>query len=309
MSQGAQERPFRLVMLSASYEDRCRAIIGTLPDSYRADAVRVYFNHEFLVGAAKDKVASNLAELLNYGNALSENVERVEGSWLDATRQLSAIRGGLSCIPDDRCVEAVVDATTFTRESLIVTCGLLRHSGRDPRIKTTYSAALRHGDWLSKHFRTVRNIMGYPGMQRPALRTTLVILSGFEPERATHLIDEHEPARVLLGYGNPPTVPAFLERNKSEQTLILARQNVSQFEFPATSIQACLDTLEAVLGPSLESENIILAPMNTKLSSLACMVFADRHSQVQLTYCVPGEYNVSDYSTGAGLQYSEILPE
>jgi hypothetical protein len=155
----------------------------------------------------------------------------------------------------------------------------------------------------------IRNIMGFAGTQLPALPTVLVILSGFEPERTTRVIEEHEPSKVLLGIGNPPTDKSFLERNvKEQQKLILARQDVERFDFPADSVVACASRLEEIIAKYVGAYNIIIAPMSTKVSTLAAMIVAEHHSDIQLTYCLPGEYNVDSYSKGVKMVLSEELP-
>jgi len=175
-------------------------------------------------------------------------------------------------------------------------------------IRIVYVSPKDHGPWLSRGFRAVRTVLGFSGIQQASRPTLLVILSGFEPERALRLIEEHEPKKVLLGIGNPPTADRFRERNKAEQKLILSRQDVEMFDFPADDVDNCRMVLEKLLSPHLRDSNVILAPMNTKLSTLAALLVAEAHPEIQLTYCLPGEYNVEDYSTGAHKIFMTSLP-
>lgn len=299
--------PDGLLLLAASYEERCGAVLHNLSSEYRARRILIYVNTEFLGGIAGEQVTTNLTEMAALAKDRSDSVEVVQGSWLDSNSQLKALRVHLGSCAEGQFDSATVDATTFTRESLIVACALLRNLRPEPQIRIAYASPLKHGDWLSRHYRLVRNIMGFPGVQRPALPTVLIILSGFEQERAGHLIEEHEPARVFLGIGNPPVSEDFLQRNLTEQKLILARQGIERFEFPTNSIQACVEALEATAGPLMARHNVVLAPMSTKLSSLACMIFAERHPEVQLSYCLPGEYNTQSYSSGVRQIFLEEL--
>jgi hypothetical protein len=149
--------------------------------------------------------------------------------------------------------------------------------------------------------------VGFSGLQRTGLPTVLVVLSGFEGDRTLKIIEEYEPSQVLLGFGDPPTIPSFLERNLSEQKLVLARSDVKDFHFAANSIRDCALALEALIGPLLGSANVVIAPMSTKLSTLAAFIVAERHREIQLTYCLPGDYNYSDYSTGTSHIFVEDL--
>jgi hypothetical protein len=133
------------------------------------------------------------------------------------------------------------------------------------------------------------------------------VLSGFEPERTSKLIEEHEPSRVLIGIGDPPTDRKFLERNQADQELILARQDVAEFRFPANDIAECRECLEGIIAPYLSDYNVVIAPMSTKLSSLASFLIAEAHPEIQITYCVPGEYNTPDYSRGADSLFVDFI--
>jgi hypothetical protein len=149
--------------------------------------------------------------------------------------------------------------------------------------------------------------MGFSGLQTPGAPTVLIVMSGFETERTIRVIDEHEPSMVFLGIGNPPTDTEFLDRNLKEQELVLARQDVERFEFPANSVAECVGKLGSIVRAKLPTNNIIIAPMSTKLSTMATMLVAETYPAIQLTYCVPGEYNTKSYSEGAQFVFIEDL--
>jgi hypothetical protein len=58
----------------------------------------------------------------------------------------------------------------------------------------------------------------------------------------------------------------------------------------------------------LGDNNVVVAPMSTKPSTLGALLLAEEHPEVQITYCVPGEYNVRDYSSGAEALFVDGLP-
>ena len=78
----------------------------------------------------------------------------------------------------------------------------------------------------------------------------------------------------------------------------MARQDVERFKFPANSVNECVLCLESLISSHMDSGNVIIAPMSTKLSTVAAMIVAERHPSIQLTYCLPGEYNTESYSEG-----------
>jgi hypothetical protein len=48
--------------------------------------------------------------------------------------------------------------------------------------------------------------------------------------------------------------------------------------------------------------------MSTKLSTLATMLYAERHPETAIVYGVPGEYNTKSYSVGTDEIFVETIP-
>jgi hypothetical protein len=304
------EKPDDYFIVCASYEPISLSAINSLAPEYRARRGIIYVNNEFLNGRGSELTKSNLKRITEKLNYHCEEVITINGSWLNAKDQFIALRDGLSREKLDKSLETriTLDITTFNREALLSTVVLLRTYFLAAILRTVYVSAGDHGEWLSQGFRLVRNIIGFPGVQQPSRSTVLVVLSGFEPDRIYKTIEEHEPTKVLLGIGIPPTEQKFLERNIEEQNLILARQEVEKFCFPASNILGCREALESCIKPYLNNYNVIVAPMSTKLSTIATFLVAEQYPEIQITYCLPGEYNLSDYSVGEGEIFIDMIP-
>lgn len=299
-----------LLLLSASFEERCLGLVQNLPSSARFRSGLLYVNDEFLSGPASTHTKSHMNSLRIFLGEHCDYVYEVIGSWLDPVKQVTALRK-ISEIAQSRVSVSpqgpiCIDATTFTRESLLVACALLSQNVSAMPLRVFYSSPQKHGEWLSRGFREVRNVMGFPGIQTPGAPTSLIVLSGFEPDRTCRLIEAYEPSEVLLGIGNPATNHTFLDRNVAEQKLILSRQDVHKFYFPANSVAECASTLRSMIA-SHSPSNIIIAPMCTKLSTIAAFLVAEENHAIQLAYSVPGEYNIDEYSSGISAIYSEDI--
>lgn len=303
--------PDDMYLVSASYEDRTLTVAQSLAADYKATRGVIYVNEELLADSQGDRVRPHLEELKQILLSHCDAIDLVEGSWLDPKRQLLALRRALvtSGYEPMQDFAVTIDTTTFNRESLLTAVALLRNHFPASKIRVSYTSPQKHGEWLSQGYRNVRNVMSFAGIQQSSLPTLLVVLSGFEPERTLKLIEEHEPSKVLLGIGDPPTNQQFLQRNLDDQKLILARQEVEKFSFSASDMLLCRDSLETLLQPYLKSHNIALAPMSTKLSTLAVFLVAEAHPEIQVTYCVPGEYNTESYSSGADSVFVGELPQ
>lgn len=287
-----------LFVCCASYEARSLTAMRCLHAGYGAMKGLVYVNKEF---AHSDRATrSNLYAMIAGLARHVDNVDVSEGSLFDARLQLEALKGGLGLATDaDWSYRTVtIDATTFNREALLLVCGLLASLNPRPQIRVLYTSPQKHGEWLSRGVRKVRNVVGFAGTRDPQLPTALVLLSGFEGERALKIVDEHEPSKLFVGVGDPPTSGEFLSRNLSEQQLMLARQDVQKFVFPASDLAGAYESVSSIVRSCDDKFNVVIAPMSTKLSTLAVLRLAVERPEVQVTYCVPGEYNTVDYSSG-----------
>lgn len=296
-----------LFLVCASFEPRSVTATQCLGESYRAKKGLIYHNRS---ENSSDNIEDNLEKLRRLLESKCDTVKIVEGSVSDAVKQFRAIKDAV--LEEgilNSCQAITIDSTTFNREALLVAMGLIRTNYPSPMIRVLYVSPIDHGKWLSRGFREVRSIIGFPGVQRADKPTTLVVLTGFEPDRVTKIVEEHGPDKVLLGFGNPPTQKSFLSRNVADQEkLVFSKQEVQKFDFPANSIEACHHCLELLLRDELPSHNVIIAPMSTKLSTLGAYLTAEAHPEIQLTYGVPGEYNTKDYSYGAESILVDIMP-
>ncbi len=298
-----------LLVVSASYEPRCTFVPCNLNKQYRVKASLLYVNREFINGDSGRPVRDNMYRALDRLGRHSDRVIVVEGSLFSAVDQMASLQKAFEGISLGGVgLRATLDCTTFSRESLFTTASMMRAAYGDISINVLYASAMDHGGWLSRGHRMLRNIVGFSGVHYPSRPTVVVVLSGFEPERTRKIIEEHEPSLVLLGVGDPPTDRSFLERNLADHKLVLSRQEVISFKFPAANILGCAKVLAGIVETYLSTHNIVLAPMSTKLSTLGALIVAERHPEIQVTYCVPGEYNVDEYSTGVRTLYSESLP-
>jgi len=295
-----------LYVVCASYEPRAVVVSGILGTTYRARTGVIYVNREFEDGPGGNMTRASIQTLHARLRACCDTVSLARGSWLDAREQIRALADAFTTGP----VNSVsLDVTTFNRESLLHAVGMLRMRFPACQLRVIYASPAKYGDWLSRGFIGIRNIMGLGCVQHASWPTLLVVLSGFEPERTQRAIEEYEPELVLLGIGDPPTSSAFLDRNVQEQCrFTFDKQNLEVFTFPADSAAGTRDQLQALTDRFMSTHNVVLVPQSTKLSTLGSYLFAEQHPEVQVSYCIPAEYNTAGYSEGVGDLFEERLP-
>jgi hypothetical protein len=203
----------------------------------------------------------------------------------------------------------VVDATTFTHESLLVLLRTIANNGNSfSSIKCLYTGAEDYsvGDrtdniWLSKGCKDVRNVIGYPGKLRPVAKTNLIILTGFEIERATKLIDLVQPDHLILGNGTDPVADKHkIAMNYFKERFTIwkreyKRSDVETFDFSCKDIENTVNTVQSIIDVKPE-ENFILVPLNTKLSTIAAAIVSFSNPRLQVCYSIPEVYNYDNYS-------------
>jgi hypothetical protein len=152
--------------------------------------------------------------------------------------------------------------------------------------------------WLTKGILEVNSVFGFSGKIRPSRPYHLVILMGFEVERASSLILEYEPAKISVGYAKQKSSISdeLYNLNKSRfEELQCEFPGMDQFEFSCTNINECKSDILAQIK-KFSNFNVIVSPMNNKISTVACALAAFDNDEIQLAIAVPAVYNVDNYS-------------
>ncbi len=195
----------------------------------------------------------------------------------------------------------VIDVTTFTREALLILINAL-HTRRKKLSSVTaiYNVAGEMAiDWLSKGVIEVRSVLGFSGLPVPSRKLHLVILIGFETERARIIIEEYEPDLISIGSGGPEASisRAFHERNTRfvAELASVCGNAVEQF---TVSLVDPFQTKKDIEGhvSRFPDFNVVLAPINNKISTIGAALYGLSEPNCQLCYSAPELYNESGYS-------------
>ncbi|MDV3561502.1 hypothetical protein CMU25_18830 [Elizabethkingia anophelis] len=205
----------------------------------------------------------------------------------------------------------VIDVSTFTREVLLIFIKVLSlnlFSNFD--LKVIYTPNESYSDsgtesWMTKGIREIRSILGYSGLLSPSKKSLLIVLNGFEEERTEHIIQSFEPYKILVG---KPSKSGSI--NNSLNSLSCKKfdyiknryQNLieEEFEFSCVSIHDTYNVIKDI-ARKYEMYNIIISPLNNKISTLGVALAALENENIQICYASANQYNidsnplVSDY--------------
>ena len=295
---------------SASFEDRCLSVAESLR-RHRMDRVVIVKDRRF--DAAVEGNARRLQELF----VGKETMVVVDSS--DPVVTTVNVVAAVSRCREAGATRVVVDITAFTHEALLILFRVCDVALDDSSIVDfVYATAKEYsvGDrpidkWLSKGISEVRSVMGYPGGFVPSRTSHLVILAGFEDYRALSLVRELEPSLVTIGYGDRSERGTAAHQDTNEKNVARIRSlienlvgHVEEFVFSCYDAVAAERAIGSVVAES-EGYNTILAPMNTKISTLGAGRLALRDGAVQICYAQADIYNFRRYSTPGSEYYRQ----
>ena len=229
----------------------------------------------------------------------------------------------LSAIQSKGIQRYLVDITTFTHESLLMLVRLLSLRLRPTdRVFFVYTSAAEYsvGDtddrkWLSKGIADIRSVLGYPGEYMPSRPTHLIVLVGYEHERAASLIEVFEPDRISLGHGTPGTALDPKHQRANELFLSLLKttaglygERIGEFTFSCDDPWDARDKILECMASSI-GYNIVVAPMNTKISTIGTALAAMKNESARLCYVQTLLYNFENYSSAATSCHLFEIPE
>lgn len=207
--------------------------------------------------------------------------------------------------------KTVIDISTFTREMFLICLQLLRQlEFNRKQINICYNPSSVYSNitnpddfdkmWLSKGVNEIRSILGFSGNPSAIKRNLLIVLVGFETERAQILIDSFEPAVLYLGkapanFSNSVELSKINDENVSRLSVMYPE--AFHFEFSCVDLKLTIDQISDIIDQNQGQYNIIISPMNNKVSTLAVASIAFKYPDIQICYASANMYNISEYSS------------
>lgn len=220
-----------------------------------------------------------------------------------------ALSSALSELPLQEPVTYGIDISTFTHESLLILLKLVLHRKR-PRdqVLVMYTSAAVYAPglpvkkkWLSNGVSAIRTVLGYPGEVLPGRLTHLLVLVGYEHERATRLVELFQPDWLSLGHGIASSATSSKHQHAMHHFAQLVENAtalygpVGRFEFSCSSPVEAKTAILAQIQSHGDCNHIVV-PMNTKLSTLGCGLACSASPNIQVSYAQATQYNVANYS-------------
>jgi hypothetical protein len=213
----------------------------------------------------------------------------------------------------DEDLRIVIDLTSLSHELLCVLVAILKQANRLENSTLCYTGAGKYSHntkpdemWLSRGVHSIRSILGFPGEMLPSKPLHLVLMMGFEVERALEVIVRYEPDALSLGMGDREQSVSEVHFNNNlvffnklndfikEQELV--NSELKKFDFSCVDPFKTKEALEKHLS-EYHAWNTVICPLNTKLSTVGAALLCFDKPEYQLCYSQPIEYNISGYAS------------
>ena len=282
----------------ASFEKRCLSIPRVI-DQNKIVKTWVLRNN---YGRTAETNQRNFDVIKN----ISRNSKEIEFSLKRSDKIADLIYTLLKDLRELQIEKIVVDISTFTHEVLLILIKALYVAKNNfKNILFLYNGADQYAKWLSKGCKDIRNVVGYPGFWNPDYKYHLIVLSGFEQERIAGLVEILEPDSLSLGVCSDSTndnhkdaILQYREEFDEWAQNLQVLKKYERFDFSCINIEETIGNIEKITNSNSEM-NYILAPLNTKLSTVAAGIAALRNENIQLCYPIPEAYNI-EYSFPSG---------
>lgn len=299
--QGAMRESCDLFICSSSFESRCLSI----PRNIAIEGVRralILSNTNLL-----EYVGKNCDKLVDL---FGEKGQVIEVSTLDPLVTADNLDQSLAKAKEGGYADSIlIDVTAFTHESLLILLRLLQLHCSSSRVTGIYANASEYsiGDdirhkWLSRGIGEVRSVLGFPGDIVPSRKAHLILIVGYENERAAGIIETIEPNSIALGYGRSGSATTEKDKTANEHFMYLVAQmatsysDVNCFEIPCNDPYGTRDEIQSQIDKAGDM-NILIAPMNNKLSTIGAAWAAFNNERIQMCYAQTLCYNYSGYSS------------
>jgi hypothetical protein len=231
-------------------------------------------------------------------------IEFLNASKRDPLRLADVLIGLAGEVEPASPVQWVADITTMTHEMLLIIVAAADEiviPWKDLRL--VYNVAGQYsGDdqpakkWISRGIHEVRSVVGYPGSWSPGEQTTMVALPGFDPERMRQMVEEIEPEQLIVGIARPigKHHAWSAEKNRGIAEELLTTRKGTTFDYPALDPFGAIDAVIRVLRDV--KYNVLLAPLNSKISTAALGVLVRQRPEWQVCYAPAFIYNLN-YAT------------
>jgi hypothetical protein len=279
------------VIAVAGWEERFEEGLRLDLDSYRPSKLLVFVFKEYLADTKRRR-----ADISDFAKARKVEYKEVAVK-RDPIQLWTAVRDTFSEREWSQG-SAVVDISTMPREVIWWTFSWLRSSHSEIRY-VYYKPRSYATDWLTRDTDQPRLVYQHSGVSEFGKHTCLLLLSGFDNDRAAQMIQFFEPRLVLVGQQSGTQYDNQVKNAEQSKRLLERTPHITFFDVDAYSSDHGLAAIENIISGKLAEFNIVAASLGPKPSAVALYQLYLKHPEIALAYAPSRQFNPK-YSAGIG---------
>lgn len=140
--------------------------------------------------------------------------------------------------------------------------------------------------------------------------TCLVLFAGYEVHRSSGVIENINPSKLLLLYGSPggEGIDWRCDFSKRLHLKYEASRNTAVEKVSTLDVRSSLKVLEEYYDHLFDDHDISIAPVCSKMQTVAAYLFWEKYREIQLVFPMPIGYNPKRAPKGAEMTYLTLLP-
>ncbi len=140
--------------------------------------------------------------------------------------------------------------------------------------------------------------------------TCLAVFAGYDAPRSSGAIDEVNPARLILLYGKPSGDSLKWRLNLSLQLhkRFEVTRNTAKEIVSTLNVRESFDALELYYHYLFDDFDFAIAPVCSKMQTVAAYLFWERYKEIQLLFPLPIKYTFERRPKGVDLTYKLCIP-
>ncbi len=300
--QFLDKNKFGVFICSSSFEDRCIKIPMLVGNQIKHTVVCHYKDNYISANNHFDKLIS-----------FFKNPIKIIFDRKNPLVNIDLISNELRLIfsTKNRNRKILVDITTLTREMIFILIYYFKNVPPVNKFIVTfvYNPAENYAidkenyseKWLSRGVRDIRSVLGYSGLFLPNKKLALILLVGFEQERAKKIIDNFEPSKVFIGHASIEGAISkelqIINKKVFDELKNMLSVEMTQFEFSCKTPDETKAKVNDIIGSIKNDYNIVIASLNNKISTIGVAFAAIENPEVQICYPTVNQYNIENYST------------
>jgi len=304
------DRPDSVFISCASFEERCLGVPKQLSVDYR-------FNSGFIFAyddpnEEREKHLQKMVQTLKTKGSL-QIIRTTEDEPHPALGELAAELKKLRLSTNNSIV--TIDITTFTKRHLLLLLRIIDDLGFWDISRVYYTEPKDYVTDLylpmSIGVRAISPITGFIGHGPLSKPTLLVIILGYEGDRAKAVFENLDPNDVLLVVPKPSYRPEWEGRTElmNGQLIKIVGHDRIRYIHSQDSLMIARQ-LEEILGDyPFDEWRCSIVPLGTKPQALGTYVFWRKNrGNFSIIYAQPLKHNERFFSTGIGRTLSLITP-